>query len=68
MLSTTVTVEVQEDELPFVSGTESVTVLAPVLEQENARGEAVIVPKPQLSLEPLFTSPAVILALPLPSR
>jgi hypothetical protein len=55
MLSTTVTVALQVETLPFTSVTVRITVLAPTLEQLKLLFEIVVLAIPQLSDEPLLT-------------
>ena len=63
MLSSIVTVLVQLSSLPLGSVTVKVTVFAPVFEQSNVNGVADKVTE-QLSLLPLSTSAATMVALP----
>ena len=67
-MSFTVTVAVQVLELPLTSVTVRVTVLAPTFAQVKLFGLTVVLAMLQLSDDPLSMSPAVIDALPLPSR
>ena len=67
-MSATVTVDIQVDVLAFASATVNVTLFVPISAQVN---EAWLTPKlatPQLSLDPPSTSPAVMVAFPVPSR
>ena len=66
-MSSTVTVEVQSSVLLLGSVAVSVTVLDPVFEQVNESGVAERVTE-QLSLEPLSTSAAVMVAFPATSK
>ena len=66
-VSRTVTVDVQLPVFELGSVAVSVTVFAPVFAQVNASGVAERLTE-QLSLEPLSTSAAVILAFPAPSK
>jgi hypothetical protein len=65
MVSCTVTVLLQDEELPFTSVTVNATGLAPMLAQVNAVVLGVSVAIPQASEEPLFSIAPVIVALPL---
>ena len=67
VVSWTVTVAEQVLELPLTSVTVRVTALEPVLEQVKLVVLRLVEATPQLSLLPLSISPAVIVALPLPS-
>ena len=64
VLSSTVTVAVQVLVLPLLSSTVSVTVWVPTSVQSKLLELSVRLAKPQASLEPLFTSAGVRLALP----
>ena len=64
----TVTVEVQVVLFEEASAAVSVTVFAPTVAQVKLFTSIVVLLIAQLSLEPLSTSPAVIVALPLASR
>ena len=63
-LSSTVTVALQVETLPFTSVTVSVTVFAPISEQVNAFGDTTRDATAQLSELPLSTSVAEIVAFP----
>ena len=63
-LSSTVTVAVQVDTFPFISPTESVTVLAPISVQFIAAGFTNMPLMPQASEDPLSTSPGTIIYVP----
>ena len=67
-MSWMVTLLVQVELLPLLSVTVNVTVFEPTLEQVKLVGLAARLAMPQASLEPLSTSLAVILALPLASN
>ena len=60
VLSTTVTVAVQEEVLLLTSVTVRVTLLGPILEQLKEAGVTLKAESPQLSAEPLLMSDAVI--------
>ena len=60
VLSTTVTVAVQEEVLLLTSVTVRVTLLGPILEQLKEAGATLTEESPQLSAEPLLMSDAVI--------
>ena len=64
IVSSTVTVAVQVDELPEESVTVSVTAFAPMLRQVNAVGFATLDWMPQISEDPLSICAALILAFP----
>ena len=68
MVSRTVTVAVQVETFPVLSVAVSVTVFTPMLEQSKASGETTNDDKPQLASEPPFTSSAMMLTFPVPSR
>ena len=62
--SFTVTIAVPVFTFPFTSVTVNVTVFGPIVEQLNEFGDTVLLAIPQSSLDPLFTSAAVIVATP----
>ena len=66
--STTVTVVVQVEELPAASVTVNSTWFAPIIVQSKSVMSIAVVSIPQLSVEPLFISAAVIDAFPVASR
>src|SRR5258707_104394 len=66
--SCTVTVALALALLPLLSVTVRVTVLGPFLEQSKLDGLTTRLVMPQLSAEPLSTSPATMLAWPALSR
>ena len=66
-LSSTVTVAVQVELFPFTSVTVKVTVLAPISAQVKDAGETLNEVIPQLSVEPLSISDAVIITFPVAS-
>ena len=68
VLSTTVTVAVQEALLLLLSLAVTVTLLGPISAQVNALLDSVIVGGPQLSVAEFTTLDSVMLALPLASR
>src|SRR5687768_16039406 len=68
MLSMTVTVALQTEEMPVIPVTVSVAVLVPTLEQVNEEGETVRVMAPQLSVLPESIIAAVSNAFPVASR
>ena len=67
-VSITVTVAEQVEAFAFESVTVSTATLVPTSAQPKLFGATARLAMPHASLEPPSTSPAVILALPLPSR
>ena len=68
VLSTTVTTAVQVALLVEASATVRVTLLVPTLAQVKAVWLRVVLATPQLSVEPLLTAAALVLAVPAASR
>ena len=66
IVSPTVTTELQLDEFPLLSVTVIVTLFAPKFAQLNVVGLMIVEAMVQLSVDPLFTCEAIILAVPNP--
>ena len=67
-MSTTVTMAAHVELFPLTSVTVNVTLFVPMFAQVNTAGLTLKPAIPQLSVEPLFISPAVIVAFPAPSK